>query len=193
MRRESNPGSSDFPSIAHGVVLILIVLPGLEDRPRVMIPTSRHPAVEPPKEPRCDYSYKFRRQQQLEDLFKDDPNGVFTIQSVYVTTREYGVVTVVRRKALDAFEPDTYAIGMNITNQAWPSLKYVFDNDLMPGSLSLVNAAGKVSAIVPYTRIPAALDLLEAVVASVRRTPTSRSFYIPAEPNLGYCDFRQSL
>lgn len=147
------------------------------------------PSQTPSDELSCDLSPRLRRLQQLEDLFKNDPNKDFAIQSVYVNTREYGVVTVSRRKTILGQGRDSYSIGMNIANQDWPSIRYDFDRDLLPGEFSLVNAAGRVSAIVPYTVIPSALDLLDAVVASARRVPSSLSYYIPAEPNLAYCAF----
>jgi hypothetical protein len=128
--------------------------------------------------------------QQLEDIFRDDPNKDFAIQSAYVNTPDHGVVTVVRRKAINGRDPDTYSIGINTTNQDWPSIRYNFDHDLLPGPLSLVNAAGRSAAIVTYTITPSAIELLESVVTTMRRSPRSLSYHIPSEPNLKYCTFR---
>ena len=138
----------------------------------------------------CDPQHRLRRQQQLEGLFTDDPNKDFAIQSAYVNTSDFGVVTVVRRKAPLANGPDTYSIGINTTNQDWPSLHYNFDRDLAPGPLSLVNAAGRVAGIVAYTKTPSAIELLDAVVSSVTRSLSSLSYQIPHQPNLNYCSFR---
>jgi hypothetical protein len=138
----------------------------------------------------CEPPQKLRRMQQLEDIFRDDPNKDFAIQSAYVNTPEHGVVTVVRRKSMNGRDPDTYSIGFNTTNQDWPSLRYNFDHDLLPGPLSLANAAGRCAAIATYTITPSAIELLDAVVTSIRRSPTSLSYHIPSEPNVKYCTFR---
>jgi hypothetical protein len=138
----------------------------------------------------CHTSLSLRRLQQLEDLFRNDLNKDFAIQSVYGNTPEYGVVTISRRKALYGQDSAPDTIGINITNKNWPSIRYDFDRDVLPGSFSLVNAAGRVSAVVAYTVLPCALDLLDAVVTSVRRVPCSLSCQIPADPNLTYCTFR---
>jgi hypothetical protein len=72
---------------------------------------------------------------------------------------------------------------MNTTNEDWPSIRYNFDHDLIPGPLSMVNAAGMRAAIVRYIIIPSAIELLDAGVTSMRRYPNSLPYQIPSEPN----------
>lgn len=142
--------------------------------------------------PHADYldartGQQIRTEHQLEDLFKNDPYKGFAIQSAYITTAEHGVITVIRRKPLIGEAPHTYSIGFNTTNNDWPALRYTFDHDFLPGPLEVRNAAGRVANLEPYTVLPSALELLDAVTTAVRRDPKSLSHHIPASPNLIYC------
>lgn len=128
-----------------------------------------------------------RTLQIFQDLFQNHPHTDFAIQSLYISTKNYGVVTLVRWKPQGENQSDTYSIGINTTNLDWPSLRYNVNAQGEPGPLSLTNAAGRVARLKPFARVPSANELLDAALCALTQEPPAVSYHIPESPNLNFC------
>ena len=128
-----------------------------------------------------------RTLQLCQDIFKDHPHTEFAIQSVYIATREYGIVTAVRWKPYTKDGLDTFSVGINTTNLDWPSLQYRINGKGLSEPLSLKNAGGRVAVLLPYVRVPGALELLDAAIRAIAHDRSAISYHIPKSPNLTFC------
>lgn len=127
-----------------------------------------------------------RRLAALDSLFETYPAPERFIKSIFVSTPNYGVVTVVKyRMDLNTGE-ERFSIGINTSNLNWDSAGYNFDKDGQASSLFLINTLNRIATLKPNFAPPSADALCRAVVAAFRNNEGSLTSKHPTEPNMSW-------
>jgi hypothetical protein len=127
-----------------------------------------------------------RRLAALDSLFETYPAPERFIKSIFVSTPEYGVVTVVKYRMDLKTSDERFSIGVNTSNLNWDSAGYNFDKEGQASSLFLINTLDRIATLKPGFTPPSADALCRSVVEAFRNDKASLTSKPPPEPNMSW-------
>jgi hypothetical protein len=122
-----------------------------------------------PLEPQLTNSEAIVRLERLKALFERFPGPWKPMESIFVDTQNFGVVTVSKYRCSEITAECAFAVGINIWRLDCPSVGFQLDTVGHASPLLLKNSLGRVATLKDGFIPPTADALIQSVLAAVRR------------------------